>query len=143
MVDDGRWQTATSTIGCGLTGLLSVRSGLQSQGSLGYQLAVECLRQVLSSSLRGCQSHQVPTTRNASESNVGSLIIGIGFWGDYTIVIIRSPQHPILIIKAPTLCSMASIDPEAQKRHQIPSPNQMCQPAPGFGDCSPPTWAVC
>ena len=37
------------------------------------------------------------------ESNAGALIIGIGLWAFgvhyyYTIIIIRSPQNPILII---------------------------------------------
>ena len=33
-----------------------------------------------------------------SEPNVGALINRIGFWGYYTILIIRNPQNPILII---------------------------------------------
>ena len=33
-------------------------------------------------------------------------MIRIGFWVYYTITIIRDPQNPILIIKAPTLASI-------------------------------------
>ena len=35
--------------------------------------------------------------------NIGGLIIIIGFGENYTITIIRNPQHPILITKAPTV----------------------------------------
>ena len=34
---------------------------------------------------------------------IGALIIRIGFGEYYTIIILRNPQNPILIIKAPTL----------------------------------------
>ena len=35
--------------------------------------------------------------------NIGALIIRIGFWVYYTMIIIRNPPKPILTIKAPTL----------------------------------------
>ena len=38
-----------------------------------------------------------------SRVNVGALIIGIDFGVYYTIIIIRNPRKPILIIKVPTL----------------------------------------
>ena len=41
-----------------------------------------------------------------AECNIGALIIRIGFGVYYTIITIRNPQNPILIIKAPTLPRM-------------------------------------
>ena len=32
------------------------------------------------------------------EGNIGALITGIGCWGHYTIIIVRNPRNPILII---------------------------------------------
>ena len=45
----------------------------------------------------------VATLGDADGTSVGALIIRIGFGGlYYTIIILRNPQNPILIIKAPT-----------------------------------------
>ena len=33
--------------------------------------------------------------------NIGSLIILIGFWGQYTIITIKSPQNGMVTIEAP------------------------------------------
>ena len=41
--------------------------------------------------------------------NIGALIIRIGFGVYYTIILIRNPQNPVLIIKAPTLAASAPI----------------------------------
>ena len=37
------------------------------------------------------------------KTNIGALIVRIGFGVYPTIIIIRNPQNPILILKAPTL----------------------------------------
>ena len=39
----------------------------------------------------------------AKVHNIGALMIRMGFGLYYTIIVMRSPQNPILIIKAPTL----------------------------------------
>ena len=43
-----------------------------------------------------------PSKLGTLNPNIGALIIRIGFGVYYTIIIIRSPQNPILISKAPT-----------------------------------------
>ena len=46
--------------------------------------------------------------------NIGALIIRIGFGVYSTIIITRSPQDPILIIKAPVVPSIGAFDALSQ-----------------------------
>ena len=46
---------------------------------------------------------QLTTLSYASDSNVGALIPRIGFGAYYKITIMRNPQNPMPILKAPTL----------------------------------------
>ena len=42
-------------------------------------------------------------------ADIGALIIGIGFGAYYIIFIIKDPQNPMLIMKAPTLIFSATL----------------------------------
>ena len=61
----------------------------------------EGTRRVLASDRTCSRSSKLPL----KEDDIGGLLIRIGFRVDYTIIIIRSPQNPILIMKAPKLPS--------------------------------------
>ena len=76
-----------------------------------------------------------------AECNIGALIIGIGFGVYYTIITIRNPQNPILIIKAPTLPRMpgGSLQVVTTERPIVASWHERVRVAtrgPGdFGEC--------
>ena len=65
------------------------------------------------------QSSQRSVSRDIS--NVGALIIRIGFWGFLIIIIVEYTPNPLLIIKAPILLRQSS--PKSMRPQLSPDPS--------------------
>ena len=66
------------------------------------------------------KAHSKPIGSRCSNANIGALVIRTGFGAYYTIIIIRNPQNPILIIKAPTLRQAAGQKPAPVLQANMP-----------------------